>query len=271
MALLVKGEMMRATLLLLLAATLALAILVVAGCGQEEGAPQGSPHESDAERRPTPKAEQGQKKKPERDKPEVANKPERGKAEVDKKPETGKAEVANKPSQDQRQHKRGGPRPEPKSKPKSEPKSKPKPEPKSKPSNIPGLTPQDVYLSLENRGFTCSEPEVMGHENDVRWTCERQEAKGRYLVEINSRDANSVRLLKAWVISREPPARADALAQDFLGYVARVPYEGAQPDEAKEWVEQSVGRKASAEFGGVSYTLGTKAGRRSLELQKLEG
>ena len=248
-----KGEMMRATLLLLLAATLALAILMVAGCGQEEGAPQGSPHESDAERRPTPKAKQGQKKKPERDKPEVA-----------KKPETGKAELANKPSQDQRQHKRGGPRPEP--------KSKPKPEPKPEPSNIPGLTPQDVYLSLENRGFTCSEPEVMGHENDVRWTCERQEDKGRYLVEINSKDANSVRLLKAWVISpREPPARADALAQDFLGYVARVPYEGAQPEEAKAWVEQSVGSKASAEFGGVSYTLAAKADRRFLGLEKLEG
>jgi hypothetical protein len=248
LALLVKGEMMRATLLLLLAATLALAILVVAGCGQE-GTGQGSPHESDAEGRPTPKAKQGQKKKPERDKPEV-----------DKKPETGKAEVANKPSQDQRQHKRGGPRPEPKSKPKPEP------------SNIPGLTPQDVYLSLENRGFTCSEPEVMGHENDVRWTCERQEAKGRYLVEINSKDANSVRLLKAWVISpREPPARADALAQDFLGYVARVPYEGAQPEEAKAWVEQSVGSKASAKFGGVSYTLAAKAGRRFLKLEKLEG
>jgi outer membrane biosynthesis protein TonB len=249
--------MMRATLLLLLAATLALAILMVAGCGQKEGTGQGSPHESDAEGRPTPKAEQGQKKKPERDKPEVAN-----------KLETGKAELANKPSQDQRQHKRGGPRPEPKSKPKPEPKSKPKPEPK----NIPGLTPQDVYLSLENRGFTCSEPEVMGHENDVRWTCERQEAKGRYLVEINSKDANSVRLLKAWVISpREPPARADALAQDFLGYVARVPYEGAQPEEAKAWVEQSAGSKASAKFGGVSYTLAAKADRCFLKLEKLEG
>src|SRR5215211_5345883 len=124
--------MMRVTLLFLLAATLALAILMVAGCGHKEGAPQGSPHESDAEARPTPRAKQGQKKKPERD----------------------KAEVAKKPSQDQRQHNKGGPRPEP------------KPEPK----NIPGLTPQDVYLSLENRGFTCSEPEVMGHENDVRWT-----------------------------------------------------------------------------------------------------
>src|SRR5829696_4478125 len=235
--------MMRATLLLLLlAATLALAILVVAGCGQE-GTGQGSPHESDAEGRPTPKAKQGQKKKPERGKPEVA-----------KKPKTGKAEVAKKPSQDQQQHKRGGPKP------------KPKPEP----SNIPGLTPQDVYLSLENRGFTCSEPEVMGHENDVRWTCERQDAKGRYLVEINSKDANSVRLLKAWVISPER-ARADALAQDFLGYVARVPYEGAQPEEAKAWVEQSVGSKASAEFGGVSYTLAAKADRRFLKLEKLEG
>ena len=250
LALLVKGEMMRATLLLLLlAATLALAILVVAGCGQE-GTGQGSPHESDAEGRPTPKAKQGQKKKPERGKPEVA-----------KKPKTGKAEVAKKPSQDQQQHKRGGPKPEPK----PEPKSKPKPEP----SNIPGLTPQDVYLSLENRGFTCSEPEVMGHENDVRWTCERQDAKGRYLVEINSKDANSVRLLKAWVISRKR-ARADALAQDFLGYVARVPYEGAQPEEAKAWVEQSVGSKASAKFGDVSYTLAAKADTRFLKLEKLE-
>jgi hypothetical protein len=219
LALLVKGEMMRVTLLLLLAATLALAILMVAGCGHKEGAPQGSPHESDAEGRPTPRAKQGQKKKP-----------------------------------------------EPKSKPKPQPNSKPKPQPK----NIPGLTPQDVYLSLENRGFTCSEPEVMGHENDVRWTCERQEAKGRYLVEINSKDANSVRLLKAWVIA-DDPARADALAQDFLGYIARVPYEGAQPEEAKAWVEHSVGTKASAKFGGVSYTLAAKAGRRFLGLEKLEG
>jgi hypothetical protein len=252
LALLVKGEMMRVTLLLLLAATLALAILMVAGCGHKEGAPQGSPHESDAEGRPTPRAKQGQKKKPERD----------------------KAEVAKKPSQDQRQHNKGGPRPEPKSKPKPQPNSKPKPQPNSKPKpqpkNIPGLTPQDVYLSLENRGFTCSEPEVMGHENDVRWTCERQEAKGRYLVEINSKDANSVRLLKAWVIA-DDPARADALAQDFLGYIARVPYEGAQPEEAKAWVEHSVGTKASAKFGGVSYTLAAKAGRRFLGLEKLEG
>jgi hypothetical protein len=220
--------MMRATLLL--AATLTIAILMVAGCGQE-GAGQGSGHESDAEGKPTPKAKQGQPKKS----------------------ETDKAEVAKKSSRDQRQRKR-------------EPKSKPKPEP----SNIPGLTPQDVYLNLENKGFKCSEPELMGPEDDVRWTCERHEAKGEYMVEINSKDANSVRLLKAWVISHEP-ARTDALAGDFLGYVARVPYEGAQPDEAKEWVEQSVGRKASAEFGGVFYTLGTKAGRRFLELQKLEG
>ena len=227
---------MRATLLLLLAATLALAILMVAGCGQEEGAPQGSGHESDAEGRPTPKAKQGQPKKP----------------------ETGKAEVAKKPSQDQGQHKKSGP--------KHEPKSKPKPEPR----NIPGLTPQDVYLSLENRGFRCSEPEVMGTENVVRWTCERQEAKGRYLVEIDSKDANSVRLLKAWVISHEP-AHTDALAGDFLGYVARVPYAGAQPEEAKAWVEENVGTKASAEFGGVSYTLGTRADRRFLKLEKLEG
>jgi hypothetical protein len=169
--------------------------------------------------------------------------------EQPKKPETVKGEVAKKPSQEQHRKK-----------PESEPA----------PSNIPGLTPQDVYLNLENKGFKCSEPKLMGHQNEVRWTCEKQEAQGEYLVKIDSSDANSVRLVKARVISHDP-ARADALAQDFLGYVARVPYEGAQPEEAKAWVEQNVGSKVSAEFGGVSYTLGAKAGSRFLELEKLEG
>jgi hypothetical protein len=173
--------------------------------------------------------------------------------EQPKKPETVKGEVAKKPSQEQQQK-----------------KPEPKPEPEPAPRNIPGLTPQDVYLNLENKGFKCSEPKLMGHQNEVRWTCEKQETHGEYSVEINSSDANSVRLIEAWVIS-DDPARADALARDFLGYVARVPYEGAQPEEAKAWVEQNVGSKVSAEFGGVSYTLGTKAGRRFLELQKLEG
>jgi hypothetical protein len=171
------------------------------------------------------------------------------KREQPNKPEMLKGEVAKKPSQEQQQK---------------------KPEPEPTPSNIPGLTPQDVYLNLENRGFKCSEPKLMGHQNEVRWTCEKQKTHGEYSVEINSSDANSVRLIEAWVISNEP-ARADALAQDFLGYVARVPYEGAQPEEAKAWVKQNVGSKVSAEFGGVSYTLGGKAGRRFLELEQNRG
>jgi hypothetical protein len=171
------------------------------------------------------------------------------KREQPNKPETLKGEVAKKPSQEQQQK---------------------KPELEPTPSNIPGLTPQDVYLNLENRGFKCSEPKLMGHQNEVRWTCEKQKTHGEYSVEINSSDANSVRLIEAWVISNEP-ARADALAQDFLGYVARVPYEGAQPEEAKAWVKQNVGSKVSAEFGGVSYTLGGKAGRRFLELEQNRG
>jgi hypothetical protein len=171
------------------------------------------------------------------------------KEEQPKKPQTVKGEVAKKPSQKQQQQ---------------------KPEPEPAPRNIPGLAPQDVYLNLEDRGFKCSEPELMGPDNEVRWTCEKQVAQGEYLVEINSSDANSVRLVKAWVISRDS-GRADPLAQDFLGYVATVPYEGAQPEEAKAWVERNVGSKVSAEFGGVSYTLGSKAGSRSLVLEKLEG
>jgi hypothetical protein len=180
---------------------------------------------------------------------EAEPRPSQAKQAQPKKQETVKGEVVNKPSHEQQQQ-------------------KPEPEPASR--NIPGLTPQDVYLNLENKGFKCSEPELMGPDNEVRWTCEKKEANGEYLVEINSSDANSVRLVEAWIISNDH-ARADALAQDFLGYVATVSYEGAQSEEAKVWVEQNVGSKASAEFGGVSYTLGGKAGRRILKLEKREG
>ena len=218
---------------LLLAATLATAILMVAGCGQE-GAGQGSGHKSNTEPIPTPQASEGQPEKSQTDK---------------------KGEVAKKPSQEHQQYKH-----------EQKPKSKPEHEPA--PRNIPGLTPQDVYLNLEEKGFECSEPELMRPEDEVRWTCERQEAKGEYVVEISSKDANSVRLLEAKVTSHDP-ARADALAGDFLGYVARVPYDGAQPKEAQAWVENNVGSKASAEFGGVSYTLDTKADSRFLKLEKL--
>ena len=64
--------------------------------------------------------------------------PSRAKQAQPKKPETVKGEVTRKPSQEQQ-------------------KSEPNPEPASR--NIPGLTPQDIYLNLENRGFKCSEPE----------------------------------------------------------------------------------------------------------------
>ena len=113
--------------------------------------------------------------------------PSQTKREQPKKRETLKGEVAKKPSQEQQQK-----------------KPEPKPEPEPTPRNIPGLTPQDVYLNLENKGFKCSEPILMGHQNEVRWTCEKQEAQGEYLVKIDSSDANSVRLVKARVISHDP-------------------------------------------------------------------
>jgi hypothetical protein len=109
--------MMRATLL---AATLAMAILM-AGCG-EEGAGQGSGHESEAEPRPS-----------------------QAKQEQPKKPQTVKGEVAKKPSQEQHQQK---------------PEKKPEPD-QAAPKNMPGLTPQHVYLNLETEGFKCNEPELI--------------------------------------------------------------------------------------------------------------
>jgi len=43
----------------------------------------------------------------------------------------------------------------------------------------------------------------------------------------------------------------------FLGFIATVPYDGAQPNEARQWVEQSMttAESQSAIFGGIPFEL----------------
>ena len=139
--------------------------------------------------------------------------------------------------------------------------------PKPEPATIPGLFPVDVYGNLENQGFTCEGPDPIG-DDEVWWNCERQESMSDYTVEIWGPDASSVRLVEATVLSFDPSA-TNELAADFLGYVATVPYEGSNPEEAKLWVEDNADatRRVSTEISGVSYTLYGTEGSRILEIK----
>jgi hypothetical protein len=125
----------------------------------------------------------------------------------------------------------------------------------------------DVYGDLEDRGFTCEGPDPIG-EGEVWWTCESSDVGAEYMVEIWGPDASSVRLVEATVLSYDPSATNELVA-DFLGFVATVPYEGSNPEEAKLWVEENADatRKVSTEIEGVEYTLAGNATSRILEMR----
>jgi hypothetical protein len=133
------------------------------------------------------------------------------------------------------------------------------------PTTIPSLYPVDVYGNLKDRGFGCEGPAQVGGESV--WHCTSSDTRAKYTVEILGPDASSVRLVEATVLSFDP-STTNETASDFLGYVATVPYEGSNPEQAKLWVQDNVDttRPLSTKIGGVQYVLSGSGDARILEI-----
>ncbi len=105
---------------------------------------------------------------------------------------------------------------------------------------IAGLAVPDVVDHLSQHGLVCDECASRG-ETMRSWECKApSNAEGvRREVSIIGRDSEGVRSVTATVSGDEgrmPPERA---AADFLSFVAMLPYEGAQPARARQWVVEN--------------------------------
>jgi hypothetical protein len=117
--------------------------------------------------------------------------------------------------------------------------------------------PADVKVNLENKGFTCTNTEGPNQGYYV-WTCNRDTAGVTLHVEFYARSLLTVDYIDANVLQFVEPQ--DDVAVSFLGFMATMPYDGAQPDKARAWVAQTLptitqGEERTAEFGGVSFRL----------------
>ncbi len=139
----------------------------------------------------------------------------------------------------------------------------PEPPPEPEDTAIPGLLPVDVYASLEDRGYSCGGPEPIG-DDEVWWVCEGSDLSAEYVVEIWGPDGSSVRLVEVTAYSLD----GSPVDESLLAFVATVPYEGSNPEEAKLWVEENMdARRASTEIGGVQYKLYGPPTGRILEIK----
>lgn len=126
---------------------------------------------------------------------------------------------------------------------------------------LPGLQAADIKVSLEDRDFTCTQANKSTVADYYYWDCKLDTAD--YYVEVNIYGGSllTVDHISAVAVNY---AYADDLLAAILGFVATVPYDGAEPERARAWVETNFYNAETYEsvFGGVQYALyGPSRGR----------
>ena len=117
---------------------------------------------------------------------------------------------------------------------------------------IPGLNPVDVYLNLEQRGFTVTKDFSGG---SAIWTCAQKWPSVDLTADVIGSSATEVTMVRAMVMADGVEKTALA-GRDFVAMVASVPYDGAQPQVARDWVVSNYDQDSSTTtIGGARFTL----------------
>lgn len=140
--------------------------------------------------------------------------------------------------------------------------------------DIPGLTAADIKLNFKDLGFACKGPDIFDADDEynVSWSCEEKTTGHWYYVDWFGRNATNIGAVSATAqdyLSKTPTAEM----REFLGYVASLPYDGADPADAKSWVEKlaaqsndgSLGQKT---IGGVEFCVSKAAQTLYLDIAK---
>ncbi len=136
---------------------------------------------------------------------------------------------------------------------------------------IPGANRIDVTKNLEDRDFTC---EVETDSDGLKtWYCEDDAANHNYVVEIYGKSSSEILSVVA-TASNFSIADTNELVDDFLGYIASLPYDNAQRSEARQWVKDSLSKvnedgdeDISKVFSNVKYTVSGESRLRMLEIE----
>jgi len=138
--------------------------------------------------------------------------------------------------------------------------SLPTPSPEAKKTGqLPGLSPRNVTVSLEDQQFTCTE--VKKGVKYYERTCTRGVPGVQvFQVLISGREPFVVDLIEASILQYENPD--PEIASSILGRIAALPYDGATADDARSWVENTIPSLSDdpadmqgTVFGGVKFVL----------------
>jgi hypothetical protein len=115
---------------------------------------------------------------------------------------------------------------------------------------IPGLAAVDIHGKLASKGFSV----MRGGSPGQMWRCKRTEKDANYEVDIAGRTYSEITGVTGSATSTGT-GDMNRSAAEFLGDLATLPYQGANPAAAKTWVETNVSTDSSTVIGGVRFEL----------------
>jgi hypothetical protein len=115
---------------------------------------------------------------------------------------------------------------------------------------IPGLMPVDVYLNFTNKGFEKEGPRSLSNDM-VFWKVSRSLNDADLQVEIFGKSGSNV--YKITAMSTNYGSIQSKTPENFLGYIATLPYKGSNPDKAQNWLEKHINTNASIIIGKVKF------------------
>lgn len=144
---------------------------------------------------------------------------------------------------------------------------------------IPGIMSGDIKVSLESKGFKFTGPRPLqdgtGYLDDGKL---KDASTG---IELSCTiSAENPTIIKTVIFRADGTLAAGTLSQDkylsiakgFLGYYATLPYDGAEQDKARKWVEDNIGnvkqgQPVEIKIGPAKYTLAGSTYFRMLSIK----
>ena len=137
-------------------------------------------------------------------------------------------------------------------------------------TGIPGITPADVYLPLEERGFKTEKI----FDGDLGFTAVSESKFENVRHHVTSHGPNTRTVSTITLVTTVNAGKSvEPIALPIFAYLATLPYDGADPSKARQWVEQNINVEgASTVIGGVKFEV-LKVGPflRNMSISSIEG
>lgn len=137
-------------------------------------------------------------------------------------------------------------------------------------NSIKGLMPVDIYLNLENKGYSVDK-QITSKEGCF-WTCTKSEAGLDYYVRVASMNTSLVDEVRiSATINGSEPNKQIIAVKPFLKYVSSFQYQGSDANKVANWIEENFNKEKSVlEVSGVQFTINASKFNRVINVVKIK-